>query len=327
MSYDVYAIGNAIVDLQVRAPDPLLQALGVQKGVMTLVEADRQHQILAGLDGQPVHRCSGGSACNTVVGVADFGGTAGFAGKVGGDELGRFYLNELKDLGIDCGVEPTGGATGTSVVLITPDAQRTMLTHLGAATGLSTDDIDPYQIGKAKYLYVEGYLFSDPGTREAAERAIEVAREQGVKVALTVSDPFLISLCKDLFWELIRGPVDLLFCNHQEAAALTDLHDPVACAQAIHQHAANVCLTLGKDGSIVMHGGDVFPVEGVTVDAQDTTGAGDMYAAGVLYGITNGMTWKQAGHLGSHAAARIVTQLGARLEHKFTPEDIEKLLA
>jgi len=310
----------------VRVPDTLLEALGVQKGIMTLLEADRQHQILAGLDGHPVHRCSGGSACNTVVGVADFGGKAGFAGKVGADELGRFYLNELKDLGIACNVEPVGGHTGTSVILITEDAQRTMLTHLGASTGLTTDDVDPYEISQAKYVYVEGYLFSDPGTREAAERGIELAKEHGIKVALTVSDPFLISLCKDLFWELIRGPVDLLFCNLQEAQALTDLTDPVACAQAIHQHADNVCLTLGKEGSVVMHGGEAFPIEGVTVDAVDTTGAGDMYAAGVLYGITNGMTWKQAGHLGSHAAARIVSQLGARLERKFTPLEIAALL-
>jgi sugar/nucleoside kinase (ribokinase family) len=326
MSYDVFALGNAIVDLQVRVPDTLLEALGVEKGIMTLVEADQQNHILTGLDGHVVHRCSGGSSCNTVVGVADFGGKAGFAGKVGADELGRFYLNELKDLGIACGVEPTVGHTGTSVILITEDAQRTMLTHLGAATGLTTDDVDAYEIAKAKYLYVEGYLLSHPVTRDAAERAIELAKETGVKVALTVSDPFLISLCKDLFWSLIRSSVDLLFCNLHEAQALTDLEDPVACAQAIHQHAANVCLTLGKDGSIVMHGGEAFPVEGVKVDAIDTTGAGDMYAAGVLYGITNGMTWKQAGHLGSHAAARIVSQMGARLEHKFTPEDIRGLL-
>lgn len=327
MSYDIYALGNAIVDLQVRVPDDFLEALGVDKGIMTLVESERQSQILSGLDGRVVHRCSGGSACNTVVGIADLGGKAAFAGKVGEDELGRFYLDELKGLGISCKVQPTFGATGTSVVLITEDAQRTMLTHLGAATGLTTDDVDVYEIAQADYVYVEGYLFSDPGTRDAAERAIDLAKREGVKVALTVSDPFLISLCKDVFWNLIRGPVDLLFCNLQEARALTELDDPVACAQAIHQHADNVCLTLGKDGSVVMHGGEAFPVEGVQVDAVDTTGAGDMYAAGVLYGITNGMSWKQAGHLGSHAAARIVSQMGARLEKPFTPAEIAALLA
>ncbi len=326
MSYDVYGIGNAIVDLQVQVQDDLLEALGVEKGVMTLVEIDQQRQVLTGLTGLDVNRCSGGSACNTVVGVADFGGAAAYACKVGSDEMGRFYLNELKDLGISCDVEPTGGDTGSSVILISPDAQRTMLTHLGASTGLSTDDVNRYEIAKAKYIYVEGYLFSSPGTRAAAERAIAIAKEEGVKVALTISDPFLISLCKDAFWELIEGPVDLLFCNLEEARALVGLPEPIECAEVIHQHTSNVALTLGENGSIIMHEGDAYPIEGVSVDAIDTTGAGDMYAAGVLYGITNDLTWKQAGHLGSHAAARVVSQLGARMNRKFTRAEIDELL-
>ncbi|MFQ5507936.1 MAG: adenosine kinase [Leptospirillia bacterium] len=326
MSYDVYGIGNAIVDLQARVEDTLLAALGVQKGIMTLVETDQQRKILSGLDGQSVNRCSGGSACNTIVGVADFGGTGAYACKVGTDEMGEFYLGELRDLGITCDVTPAGDDTGTSVILISPDAQRTMLTHLGASTGLSTDDVNRYEITKAKYIYVEGYLFSDPGTHAAAERAIAIAKEEGIKVALTVSDPFLISLCGDVFWELIRGPVDLLFCNLEEARALTGQGDPIKCAELIHEHAASVALTLGPDGSIIMHNGEVSPIEGVTVEAIDTTGAGDMYAAGLLYGITNGMSWKQAGHLGSHAAARIVTQMGARMEKKFTRAEIDGLM-
>ncbi|MDH4229853.1 MAG: adenosine kinase [Nitrospirota bacterium] len=326
MSYDVYGIGNAIVDLQVQVEDSFLEAIGVQKGIMTLVEADQQQQILGALTGKPVNRCSGGSACNTVVGVADFGGRGAYACKVGTDEFGSFYLGELRDLGISCEVPADGAQTGTSVILISNDAQRTMLTHLGASTGLSTDDVNRYEITKARYIYVEGYLFASPGTRAAALAAIDMAKEEGVKVALTVSDPFLISMCRDVFWELIRGPVDLLFCNREEAHALTGLEDPVACARLIHEHQANVCLTLGADGSLILHDGAVYPIEGVPVQAVDTTGAGDMYAAGVLYGITNGLTWKQAGHLGSHAAARVVSQLGARMGRKFTPAEIEKLL-
>lgn len=329
VTYDVYGIGNAIVDLQVQVDDGFLKAIGVQKGVMTLVEDTQQRNILSGLEGlegRTVNRCSGGSACNTVVGVADFGGSAAYACKTGADELGGFYVGELRDLGITCDTEPGSGDTGTSVILITDDAQRTMLTHLGASTGLSTDDVNRYQIARSKYIYVEGYLFSDPGTRAAAIHAIEIAREEGVKVALTVSDPFLISICKEVFWDLIRGPVDLLFCNQEEAKALTGLDDSIACARLIHEHAENVCLTLGKNGSLIMHGGDVVPIEGVDVEAIDTTGAGDMYAAGVLYGITNGLSWKQAGHLGSHAAGRVVSQLGARMGRKFTREEIEELL-
>jgi len=327
MSYDVYGIGNAIMDLQLQVPDDMLTSLDVEKGIMTLVGEERQKAILSGLDGQPVNRCSGGSACNTVVGVADFGGTAAYACKVGNDDIGKHYVAELKELGIDCHVPPNEGDSGTCVVLITPDAQRTMLTHLGASTGLSPSDVNANDIGRAQYIYVEGYLFSSPDTKAAALKAIEVAKQQGVQVALTVSDPFLISMCKDEFWDLIRGPVDLLFCNIEEARALTGAYDPVECARVIHKHAANVALTLGRDGSLIMHGGETFPIEGVAVEAVDTTGAGDMYAAGVLYGVTNGLSWKQAGHLGSHAAARIVGQLGARLGSRFTKSEIDELLA
>jgi sugar/nucleoside kinase (ribokinase family) len=147
-----------------------------------------------------------------------------------------------------------------------------------------------------------------------------------VKVALTISDPFVVNLQRDLFWQLIEGPVDLLFANLEEARALTGDHDPIEAARKIHRHATNVALTLGKDGSILMHGDQVFPIEGVETTAVDTTGAGDMYAAGVLYGLTHGMSWKQAGRLGSHAASRIVSQMGARLERKLTPQDIKAIV-
>jgi len=212
-------------------------------------------------------------------------------------------------------------------VLITPDAQRTMLTNLGVSASLSSDDIKAEEIAKAKYLYVEGYLFAGPSTKAAAYTAIEMAKKAGVKVALTISDPFLIDICRDEFQRLIEGPVDLLFCNEDEARSLTGHGDPVDAAQAIHKHCENVALTLGKNGSILMHEGEVIAIEGVDVEAIDTTGAGDMYAAGILYGITNGLTWKQAGHLGSHAAGRIVSQLGARLPSKLDKDAIKELLA
>jgi sugar/nucleoside kinase (ribokinase family) len=155
---------------------------------------------------------------------------------------------------------------------------------------------------------------------------MELAKKNGVKVAFTVSDPFLISLHRDLFWSLIEGPVDLLFCNLEEARALTGRQDPVECASEIHRHSENVALTLGADGSLLMHEGKVIPVEGVSTNAVDTTGAGDMYAGALLYGITNGLSWKQAGHLASHASARVVSQLGARLKHKFTRTEVAQLL-
>jgi sugar/nucleoside kinase (ribokinase family) len=325
MAYDVFGVGNAIVDIQLKIEDKFLTQISVSKGMMTLVESEKQVEVLGALAGKATNRCSGGSACNTIVGVAEFGGTAAYAGKTANDDLGKFYVDDLKKVGVTLPVKGGKGATGTSVILITPDAQRTMLTHLGISSTLSPDDLPEAEIAKAKYLYVEGYLFPGDATRAAALRAIDIAKKHGVKVALTLSDPFVINLQRDLIWKLIEGPVDLLFANLEEARALTGEHDPIEAARKIHKHATNVALTLGADGSLLMNGDKAIPIEGVPTKAVDTTGAGDMYAAGVLYGITHGLSWKQAGHLGSHAASRIVSQMGARLDKKFTPAEIKKI--
>jgi len=327
MQYDVYGVGNALVDIQARVSDELLAELNFPKGAMTLVGEDVQQQVLEAVQGVPISRCAGGSAANTVLGVADLGGAAAYAGKVGEDSLGEFCLEDMRRIGVTIEVAPAEGATGTCVVLITQDAQRTMLTNLGVSATLGPDDIDASEIKKAKFVYVEGYLFTGESQREAALKAIDLAKQHHVQVAFTVSDPFLIDSYRDEFWKLIEGPVDLLFCNLQEARSLTGLTDPIDCAQAIHKHAKLLALTLGADGSILMQDGQAIPIEGVAVEALDTTGAGDMYAAGVLCGITNGLSLKQAGHLASHAAARIVGQLGARLQRRFTQQEIEALLS
>jgi sugar/nucleoside kinase (ribokinase family) len=325
MAYDVFGVGNAIVDIQLKTDEAFLDHVKVAKGLMTLVESERQVEILAALAGRATHRASGGSACNTMVGVANLGGSAAYAGKTATDDLGAFYVEDLRKVGIAVPVKPGKGTTATSVILITPDAQRSMLTHLGISATLAPADMPAHEIAKAAYLYVEGYLFTNDSPRAAALRAIEIAKEHGVKVALTISDPFVVSLQRDLFWQLIEGPVDLLFANLEEARALTSEHDPIEAARKIHQHATNVALTLGADGSMLMHGEQVYPIEGVPVQAVDTTGAGDMYAAGVLYGLTHGLSWKQAGHLASHAAAQIVAQMGPRLDRKFTANEIAQL--
>ncbi len=326
MEYDVYGVGNALVDIQTQISDDVLDRLGFSKGLMTLVEESVQQQVLSELDGRPLSQCAGGSAANTIIGVAGFGGKAAYAGKVADDVLGQFCLEDMRRTGVTIEVAPALGHTGTCVVLITEDAQRTMLTHLGVSSTLGPDDIDETEIKKAKFVYIEGYLFSVEGPKAAAMRAIELAKANDVKVAFTVSDPFLIDLYRDEFWKLIEGPVDLLFCNEVEARSLTGKDDPIDCAHEIHHHARNVALTLGPNGSILMHEGEAIAIEGVDVDAVDTTGAGDMYAAGLLYGITNGLGWKKSGHLASHAAARIVSQLGARLQQPFTEQQIHELV-
>jgi len=327
MNYDVFGVGNAIMDMQVSCDDAFLSSMGIEKGVMTLTDDARQQAILDALSGHDINFCSGGSAANTIVGIAEMGGKTAYACKTGVDSFGRQYSDEMKQLGVGLNIPPSAGQTGTCVVLITPDAQRTMLTSLGVSATLDAGDICATEISKAQYIYVEGYLFAGEATKAAALRAIELAKQSGVKVALTISDPFLIDICRDQFQALIEGPVDLLFCNEDEAKALTGLDDPIACAQAIHKHCENVALTLGENGSIIMHEDTVFPIEGVDITAIDSTGAGDMYAAGVLYGVTNGLSWKQAGHLGSHAAARVVSQLGARLPAPLSAQEITTLLS
>ena len=326
MKYDVYGIGNALVDIQAQVTEEIVAKTEFTKGVMTLVDDLRQRSVLQSIDGLPLNRCAGGSAANTIVAVADLGGHAAFSGKIGPDEMGKFFLEDMRKLGVTMDIVPAEeGPTGTCAVLITPDAHRTLLTNLGVATMLTPEDIDEELVRASRYVYIEGYLLTSDTTKAAAYQTIELAEKHSVKIALTASDPFLVNLIRDEIWQLIEGPVDLFFCNEDEAKSLTGKQDVIDCAHEIHKHAENVALTLGAKGSILMHNGEATAIEGVEVDAVDTTGAGDMYAGGLLYGITNGLAWNQAGHLASHAAARIVAQLGARLQRKFTESELREL--
>ncbi len=327
MKYDVLGIGNALVDIQARISDNWLASTGFDKGIMTLVDDEQQKSVLDRLTGISLNRCAGGSAANTIVAVADFGGKAAYAGKVATDEIGEFFLHDMRKMGVAIEVTPAAsGQSGTCAVLITEDAQRTMLTNLAVSATLSESDIVEEEIRRAKYVYIEGYLLTNPGQRAAAYKAMNLAKQYGCKVAFTASDPFLCNMCRDEIWELLRGPVDLFFCNEEEAKSLTGKSDPIECAAELHRHSENVAMTLGANGSLLMHEGSAIPIEGVSVEAIDTTGAGDMYAGALLYGITNGMSLKQAGHLASHASARIVAQLGARMQNRFTQKEIASLM-
>ncbi|MEZ6040187.1 MAG: adenosine kinase [Planctomycetaceae bacterium] len=328
MTIDVFGVGNALVDVQAQVDDAWLLSTGFDKGIMTLVDDASQARVLQQLQGKPLNRCAGGSAANTIVGVADFGGTAAYAGKVSTDVMGEFFLEDMRKLGVQVAApQAASGQTGTCAVLISEDAQRTMLTNLGVSATLSESDIDEDQIRQARYVYVEGYLLTGESTKAAAYKAINLAKKHGCKVAFTASDPFLCNLVRDEIWSLVEGPVDLFFCNEEEARSLTRKTDPIDCAAELHRHAENVAMTLGANGSILMHDGEAIAIEGVSTKAIDTTGAGDMYAGALLYGITNGFSWKQSGHLASHAAARIVSQLGARMEKKFTAVEIQALMS
>lgn len=326
--YDVLGVGNALVDIQTTVHDDTVKDFGFDKGIMTLVDSERQSKVLDVLQNHTLYRCAGGSAANTIVAIAEFGGMAAYIGKVSNDEVGDFFLKDMRDNGVRIDVErSSAGLTGTCAVLITEDAQRTMLTDLGVSATLGPEDVDEEEIKRAKYIYVEGYLLTGESTKAAAMKAFELAKKHNVRVAFTASDPFLVNMLRDELWQLIEGPVDLLFCNEEEAKSLTGKDDAEACAKELHQHLDNVAMTLGPNGSIVMHGGDVIRIAGVPCQAIDTTGAGDMYAGAFLYAITSGKTWQQAGKLASHAASRIVSQMGARLDQKFTPHEVEELVA
>ncbi|MDQ6963488.1 MAG: adenosine kinase, partial [Mariprofundales bacterium] len=284
--YDLYGVGNAIMDIQVQCNDDFLTEHGIDKGVMTLVDAARQQEILDALQGHKLHFCSGGSAANTTVGVAEMGGRCAYACLTGDDDCGAMYLQEMRDLGVTIDTAATSGVTGRCVVLITPDAQRTMLTHLGVSANLQSHHLDGRELARASFVYVEGYLFAGEETRTAALEAITLANASGCRVALTLSDPFLIDICRDTFTELLKsGQIDLLFCNEIEAQAVTGCKDPQACATWLHQYGATVALTLGAQGSLILHQGESIEIAGVAATAVDTTGAGDMYAAGLLIGI------------------------------------------
>jgi len=314
LKFNIFGVGNAIMDIQVQCDDAFLQAQGIDKGVMTLVDEAHQHEILTALTDHELHYCSGGSAANTVVGVAEMGGETGYACLTGNDQYGAMYLEEMRKLGIHIPTDAATGTTGTCVVLVTPDAQRTMLTHLGISADLRHHHLSAEDIAQSEYLYVEGYLFAGDETRHAAIEAIRIASEHRVKVALTLSDPFLINICRDAFTDLIAsGSIDLLFCNQEEALTLSNQSDPRSAIATLHRNIPHVALTLGAAGSLIADQGEVIEISGEPTNAIDTTGAGDMYAAGVLYGITHGRSWAEAGAIGSRAAARIVAQFGARL--------------
>ena len=331
MSLNVYGAGNALVDVQARVPDAFLEAVGYEKGVMTLVSDAAQAAVLGELarfgDIQ-TSRCAGGSAANTILGVAQLGGTAAYAGKVAGDGMGEFFAKDLAEAGVKllCEASPEG-QTGTCAVLITEDAERTMLTNLAVSATLSADNLRAEDAAGADWAYVEGYLFGTEPNASAARAVIKHAKAAGARVALTVSDPFLVAGHRLDFLELIGGPVDLLFCNLEEARGLTGKEDPRECAAELSSMCERVALTMGAEGSLLAEPLETVHVAGVPVQAVDTTGAGDMYAAGILYGLTNGLSFEEAGRVASLAASRVVAQMGARLADPIPRADIDAAIA
>ena len=315
--YDVFGIGNAIVDTEVQVEDLLLSSHGLQKGIMTLVSAQDQAALLDGLAGYAQHAAAGGSAANTMVGLAQYGGTAFFSGKIGNDMSGALYRESMAEVGVEFDVEPTDGApTGTCLVLVTPDGERTMQTSLGAAADIDVPDVDADRIAASRFVYVEGYLFGSPTGSKAAIATMDAAKKTGVTVSLTLSDPGMAEHFIKPFKDATREYVDLLFCNQFEAMIYAGVKDREEALEVLGQDAPRVFMTCGGDGSLVYDNGEITRVPGYSVPVVDTTGAGDIYASGVLYGLANGMDNATSGKLGSFASARIVSRMGPRLSDR-----------
>jgi len=313
--YDVVGIGNAIVDVLAHADDGALAALGLAKGTMTLVEADRVDDLYARMG--PALECSGGSAANTIAGIASLGGAAAFVGKVRDDQMGAIFGHDIRVLGVRFETPPAndGPATARCLVFITPDAQRTMQTYLGASVHLGPEDVDEGTVAAARITYLEGYLWDRPRAKEAFLKAARVAHAAGRRVALSLSDPFCVDRHREEFRELVDGHLDVLFANEQEIVSLYETEDFDGALQAVRHRCEIAALTRSEKGSVVVAGDEIHVVDTVPVAAVvDTTGAGDLYAAGFLHGLTRGRPLYECGRIAALAAAEVVSHVGARPE-------------
>ena len=313
--YHVYGVGNALVDMEFEVSAQELQDLNIDKGVMTLVDEARQSFLVAQLQHRLGKQSGGGSAANTLVAIAQLGGKGFYSCKVADDESGTFYLQDLRAVGLETNLQNSEqGTTGKCLVLVTPDADRTMNTFLGITGSLSVKELNPDAIAASEYLYLEGYLVTSATALEAAIQAKSIAQTAGVKVALSLSDPNMVEFFREGITQIIGSGLDFIFANESEALGLaqaTHIEEALAHFKTLTKGFA---ITRGAQGSLVFDGKELLEIQPFPVKAVDTVGAGDIYAGAFLYGITHGLTALQSGTLASLASSRIVSRYGARLE-------------
>jgi sugar/nucleoside kinase (ribokinase family) len=312
---DVIAIGNALVDVISHANDAFLARFGLAKGTMHLIEESRANELYAAMG--PGIEISGGSAANTAVGVASFGGRAHYVGKVKDDQLGEVFGHDLRSTGVGFNTPSAvdGSPTGRCLILVTPDAQRTMNTFLGASVQLRPEDVEEELIARGRILFLEGYLFDPPQAQEAFRVASRMAHAAGRKVALSLCDPFCVDRHRQPFRELVAHHVDVLFANETEICSLYEVDDFDDAMQRVRGQCEIAALTRSERGSLIVAGNDVHVVDPVPVERLvDTTGAGDLYAAGFLYGLSQDYDLPSCGRLGSLAASEVISHVGARPE-------------
>ncbi len=313
---DVIGIGNAIVDVLSRTEDAFLDEQGLVKGSMCLIDADRALALYGQMG--PATEASGGSAANTIAGVAGFGSSARYVGKVTDDELGKIFAHDMRAVGADYDVAlaPAGSTpTGRCMVLVSPDAQRTMCTFLGISVTLNSDDVDADAVAGAGIAYLEGYLWDPEEAQKAFRKVMTTAHDNGRRVALTLSDSFCVDRHRDEFKNLVDNDIDILFANEDELKSLYQVDDFDTVLQAVRGKVDVAALTRSEKGSVVLAGDEVHVVDAMPVDKiVDTTGAGDLYAAGFLHGLASGRDPAACARLGGLAAAEVISHYGARPE-------------
>ena len=310
---DVVGIGNALVDVLSHEDDAFLEAHELVKSSMTLIDTDRAEALYAAM-GTGIE-VSGGSAANTISGIASFGGKAAYIGRVFDDQLGTVFAHDLRATGVLFRSPPAtdGPPTGRCLIVVTPDAHRTMNTYLGSSEFLGPEHVDVELIQAAQVTYLEGYLFDRPPAQEAYWKASQAAHEAGRRVSLTLSDTFCVERHREAWRALVRDQVDILFANEHEAMALYEVDSFDEALAACRADVEVACITRGADGSVVARGDDVVAVPAHPVEhVVDTTGAGDLYAAGFLFGFTRGRSMADCGRLGSVAASAVLGHTGAR---------------
>ena len=311
--FDVVGLGNAIVDVLSRADDAFLDAWGIQKNAMNLIEESRAHALTAAAKDPII--TSGGSGANTIAGVASFGGKAAYIGKTANDDLGRQFRSEMASTGVPFATHPldTGPATARSIIFVNEDGARSMNTFLGASVLFSKDDVDEEVVRAGKILYLEGYLFDKDDAKTAFIHASEIAKSSGRLVALTLSDSFCVDRHRDSFLHLVKGHVDILFANEEELLSLYQTRDFDEAISSLQADTAIAAVTRSEKGSVIIGDGDPIAAEPVA-KVVDTTGAGDQYAAGFLFGYSKGLPLATCARLGHIAAAEVISHFGPRPE-------------
>lgn len=313
--FHVYGIGNALVDIDFEVCNDTLKRLNIDKGLMTLIDEAKHHYLLEELDGIKHLKASGGSAANTLFTMQQMGAQTFYSCKIGDDDAGDFFYRDLILHGVQTNLHelPREGVTGKCIVLVTPDADRTMNTFLGATANFSTDQLSESALQNSEYLYIEGYLVASPTGCEAAIKARQLAYQHQIKTAISLSDPNMISYFKDGLLAIIDGQVDILFCNEQEALLFTESSSIQDAREALKKHSKTFVITMGEKGSLVFNGHEFRHIEPYQTKVVDTVGAGDVFAGTFLYGVSQGYSYAQSGDLANYAASRVVSKFGPRL--------------